>query len=88
MRFVYVLPGWEDSATDCRILRNAILRSNGLKVPMGNYYLGDNDYANSEGYSFRTLGLGITLRSGDHQPKHLSTTKNILTLDIQEHEMS
>ncbi|KAG6417713.1 hypothetical protein SASPL_119905 [Salvia splendens] len=33
LRFVYVLPGWEGSAGDSRILRDAISRPLGLKVP-------------------------------------------------------
>ena len=33
--FVYVLAGWEGSAADSRILRNAISRENGLQVPKG-----------------------------------------------------
>ena len=36
MEFIYVLPGWEGSAHDGRILRGAISRLNGLKVPKGN----------------------------------------------------
>lgn len=35
MRFVYVLPGWEGSAGDARVLRDAINRPNGLRVPKG-----------------------------------------------------
>lgn len=35
MEFIYVLPSWEGSAHDCRILRDAICRPNGLKVPKG-----------------------------------------------------
>ncbi|XP_061348287.1 uncharacterized protein LOC133293700 [Gastrolobium bilobum] len=35
MKFVYVLPGWEGSASDARVLRDAINRRNGLKVPTG-----------------------------------------------------
>ncbi|XP_057783184.1 uncharacterized protein LOC131001030 isoform X2 [Salvia miltiorrhiza] len=50
MKFVYVLPGWEGSAADSRILRDALTRVNGLRVPKGNYYLVDNGYANSEGF--------------------------------------
>ncbi|KAL8516790.1 hypothetical protein ACS0TY_015157 [Phlomoides rotata] len=50
MRFVYVLTGWEGSAANSRVLRNAINRENGLKVPKGNYYLCDNDYPNCEGF--------------------------------------
>ncbi|XLR07987.1 hypothetical protein S83_035925 [Arachis hypogaea] len=34
MNFVYVLSGWEGSASDSRILRNAITRHNGLKIPV------------------------------------------------------
>ncbi|KAL1564083.1 protein ANTAGONIST OF LIKE HETEROCHROMATIN PROTEIN 1-like [Salvia divinorum] len=49
-RFIYVLPGWEGSAADSRILRDALSGPYGLKVPKGNYYLCDNGYANSEGF--------------------------------------
>ena len=34
--FVFVLAGWEGSAADSRILRDAIARPNGLHVPHGN----------------------------------------------------
>lgn len=35
LRFVYILPGWEGSAGDARILRDAVNRVHGLKVPKG-----------------------------------------------------
>lgn len=35
MQFIYVLPGWEGSAADGRVLRDAIRRTNGLRVPNG-----------------------------------------------------
>ena len=35
MQFIYVLPGWEGSAADGRVLRDAICRRNGLQVPNG-----------------------------------------------------
>ena len=35
MIFSYVLPGWEGSAADSRVLRDAITRRNGLKIPPG-----------------------------------------------------
>ncbi|KAL8474048.1 hypothetical protein ACS0TY_030775 [Phlomoides rotata] len=50
MQFVYVLTGWEGSAADSRVLRDAINRQNGLKVPISNYYLCDNGYANCEDF--------------------------------------
>ena len=33
MMFIFVLPGWEDSVSNSRVLRDAIYRENGLKVP-------------------------------------------------------
>lgn len=38
LRFTYLLPGWEGSAADSRILRDAISRPLGLKVPKGAAY--------------------------------------------------
>lgn len=35
MDFVYFLPGWEGSAGDSRVLRDAVSRDNGFKVPQG-----------------------------------------------------
>ncbi|KAG6492893.1 hypothetical protein ZIOFF_047863 [Zingiber officinale] len=35
MQFSYVLPGWEGSVADDRVLRDAISRRNGLKIPQG-----------------------------------------------------
>ncbi|KAL1564908.1 protein ANTAGONIST OF LIKE HETEROCHROMATIN PROTEIN 1-like [Salvia divinorum] len=50
MRFMFFLPGWEGSAGDARVLRDAVTREDGLKVPKGNYFLCDNGYANAEGF--------------------------------------
>ena len=33
MQFIYVLPGWEGSAIDSKVLRDAISRKNDLKIP-------------------------------------------------------
>ncbi|KAL5806329.1 hypothetical protein ACOSQ4_029062 [Xanthoceras sorbifolium] len=33
LEFIFVLPGWEDSTFDSRVLRDAITRPNELKVP-------------------------------------------------------
>ena len=38
MNFIYVLPGWEGSAADGRVLRDAVTRRSGLKVPTGKLY--------------------------------------------------
>ncbi|XP_042464515.1 uncharacterized protein LOC122047362 [Zingiber officinale] len=39
MQFIYVLPGWEGSAHDGRVLRDAISRPHGLRVPRGTFAL-------------------------------------------------
>ena len=38
MQFIYILPGWQESAMDGRLLRDAISRPRGLKVPQGNSF--------------------------------------------------
>jgi hypothetical protein len=35
MKFLYVLPGWEGSASDSRVLRDAMSRQDGFVVPKG-----------------------------------------------------
>ncbi|GJU73783.1 ALP1-like protein [Tanacetum coccineum] len=50
MQFIYVLPGWEGSAHDGRVLRDAISRPDGLKIPQGCYYLVDAGYCNAPGF--------------------------------------
>ena len=35
LRFTYVLAGWEGTAHDALVLRNALERENGLRVPQG-----------------------------------------------------
>ncbi|XP_057796913.1 uncharacterized protein LOC131012948 [Salvia miltiorrhiza] len=62
MKFVYALPGWEGSAADSRILRDALNRPHGLRVPRGNYYLVDSGYANSEGFLAPYRGVRYHLK--------------------------
>ena len=47
IEFIFVLPGWEGSASDSRVLRDAMSRPNGLRVPTGKTY----KYINSSLYS-------------------------------------
>jgi hypothetical protein len=46
MLFLYVLPGWEGSASDSRVLEDA--RATSFKVPHGRYYLADAGYGGSD----------------------------------------
>lgn len=45
LRFVHVHPGWEGSASDARVLQDAL--NHGFQVPHGKYYLVDAGYANT-----------------------------------------
>ncbi|XP_039140531.1 uncharacterized protein LOC120277754 [Dioscorea cayenensis subsp. rotundata] len=50
LRFTYILAGWEGSAHDSLVLRDALERPNGLKVPEGKYYVVDAGYATRPGF--------------------------------------
>ncbi|KAL8464236.1 hypothetical protein ACS0TY_033952 [Phlomoides rotata] len=45
------------SASDARVLRDSISRVHSLKVPVGNYYLCDNGYANSADFLSRLISI-------------------------------
>ena len=45
LNFMYILPGWEGSAHDGRVLKDAQMK--GFGAPDGKYYLADAGYANS-----------------------------------------
>ena len=47
MNFLYLLPGWEGSAHDSRVLKDAL--DKGVSAPPGRYYLADAGYAASNG---------------------------------------
>ncbi|XP_042018060.1 uncharacterized protein LOC121765860 isoform X1 [Salvia splendens] len=73
MQFVYFLPGWEGFAGDSRVLRDAVARLNGLRVPQGCYYLCDNGYANSNGFLTSYKGVRYHLKEwgiGNAQPQN------------------
>ncbi|CAN1121061.1 Putative nuclease HARBI1 [Linum perenne] len=67
--FIYCLAGWEGSAHDARVLRDALSRPNGLKVPTGSYFLCDAGYANCEGFLTPFRGQRYHLKEwGNNRP--------------------
>ncbi|XP_042059657.1 putative nuclease HARBI1 [Salvia splendens] len=80
LQFVYVLPGWEGSAGDSRVLRDAISRPLGLKVPKDCYYLCDNAYANSEGFITPYKGLRYHLKEWGHGTQAQQTADELFNL--------
>ncbi|KAL0449386.1 UNVERIFIED_CONTAM: hypothetical protein Slati_1495000 [Sesamum latifolium] len=73
MHFIYVLARWEGSAADSRVLRDAITRPTGLKIPRGNYYLVNSVYSNAEGFLSPYRGVRYHLKeweSGNNTPQN------------------
>ncbi|KAK9289308.1 hypothetical protein L1049_007463 [Liquidambar formosana] len=70
MQFIFLLPSWEGSATNLRVLRDAVSRRHGLKVHRGCYYLVDAGYPNGEGFLAPYRGQRYHLNNWktDHQP--------------------
>ncbi|KAH1106699.1 hypothetical protein J1N35_010467 [Gossypium stocksii] len=79
MHFVYVLPGWEGSIADGRVLRYAISRIHGLKVPHGCYYLVDVGYTNCEGFLAPFRGQRYHLNEW-RQGQQLSTPEEFFNM--------
>ncbi|XP_040972483.1 uncharacterized protein [Gossypium hirsutum] len=77
MQFVYVLPGWEGSVADGRVLRDAISRRYGLKVPHGCYYLVDAGYTNCEGFLTPFRGHHLNEWRQDYHPSTLKEFFNM-----------
>ena len=47
LQFSYVLPGWEGSSHDARVLNDAT-QNKGFSIPRGKYYLADAGYSNRD----------------------------------------
>ncbi|KAL0319792.1 UNVERIFIED_CONTAM: hypothetical protein Sradi_5240700 [Sesamum radiatum] len=68
--FTYVLSGWEGSAADSWVLRHAITKPHGLKVPIGYYYQCDNGYSIPHTVSWSLLSFTrLGSRSGEPQKR-------------------
>ncbi|KAK9272458.1 hypothetical protein L1049_002831 [Liquidambar formosana] len=44
LRFTYILPSWEGTTSDSRLIKNALTREDNLQIPEGKYYLVDAGY--------------------------------------------
>ncbi|XP_051229967.1 protein ALP1-like [Lolium perenne] len=79
MRFTYVLPGWEGSAHDARILTNSLSRPDGLQIPGGKFYLGDAGYACRPGIlpHFRKTRYHLNEFSPRHRPQNAKDLFNL-----------
>ncbi|KAK6152908.1 hypothetical protein DH2020_012547 [Rehmannia glutinosa] len=84
MQYTFVLSGWEASAADSRVLRDAVTRSNGLRVPTDNYYLCDCGYRNGPGFLAPYRGVRYHLdewSSGNVAPQIIGTAMSVDPLE-------
>ncbi|KAG9446580.1 hypothetical protein H6P81_012708 [Aristolochia fimbriata] len=71
LEFIYILGGWEGSANDARVLKDALNKPNGLKVPQGRYYLVDAGYPNRPGFLAPYRGTRYHLQEyGNNLPQN------------------
>ncbi|XP_020094902.1 putative nuclease HARBI1 [Ananas comosus] len=86
LRFVYVRAGWERSASDARILQDAL--NNGFTVPLGKYYLVDAGYANTLSFIAPYRGIRYHLRehgAANEKPKDYKELFNLRHLQLRNH---
>ncbi|KAL0408306.1 UNVERIFIED_CONTAM: hypothetical protein Sradi_1765000 [Sesamum radiatum] len=85
-KFIYALSGWEESAADGRVLRDAVHRPAGIKVPTGSYYLCDNGYGNVEGFLTPYCGVRYHLRGagGPQSPRELFNLRHASARNVIE----
>jgi hypothetical protein len=60
MQFLYVLAGWEGSASDSRVFEDALRK--GFTIPKDRYYLADVGYANCDALLVPYRGVRYHLR--------------------------
>ncbi|KAG8369191.1 hypothetical protein BUALT_Bualt15G0125500 [Buddleja alternifolia] len=75
-KFVYMLPGWEGSAADARVLRNAINRPHGLRVPNEIIILSSDDEDERDNDIFYPIMNVIQI--DDDEEGEGSTTSNLV----------
>ncbi|KAK1563199.1 hypothetical protein Q3G72_023951 [Acer saccharum] len=78
MRFTYVLPGWEGTASDSRIIKNALKREDKLIIPNEKYYLVDAGYMLRSGLITPYRGVRYHLKEySTHAPENYQELFNL-----------
>ncbi|KAJ3683127.1 hypothetical protein LUZ60_013354 [Juncus effusus] len=62
LRFLYILAGWEGSAHDALVLKDAIEREDGIPLSEGKYYLADAGYLTRPGFISPFRGVRYHLK--------------------------
>ncbi|XXG66422.1 hypothetical protein AAC387_Pa05g3906 [Persea americana] len=71
MRFTYVLLGWEGTASDSIIMRNALVRQDKLIIPQGKFFLVDAGFMLKSGLITPYRGVRYHLKEySSHEPQN------------------
>ncbi|KAK2640664.1 hypothetical protein Ddye_028459, partial [Dipteronia dyeriana] len=71
LKFTYILRGWEGTASDSRIIKNALTRKDNLIIPNGKYYLVDAGYMLRSGLIAPYRGVHYHLKEySSHPPQN------------------
>ncbi|KAK4275501.1 hypothetical protein QN277_018572 [Acacia crassicarpa] len=79
LKFTYVLVGWEGTASDSRIIKDALSREDCLKIPQGKYYLVDAGFMLTSGLITPYRGVRYHLKeySGRNPPQNYKELFNL-----------
>lgn len=79
LRYCYVLPGWEGSAHDSRVLTDVVV-NHGFSVPEDKYYLADAGYCNSDYAMIPYQGVRYHLREQNLAGQKPENAKELFNL--------
>lgn len=81
MKIVYMLSGWEGSASDSRVFEDA--HASDFRIPPDRYYLGDAGYANSDAVMVPYRGVRYHLKEwGSAKNRYVIAISNLASLLI------
>lgn len=71
LKFTYILTGWEGTASDSRIVKDALVREDKLYIPHGKYYLVDGGLPHKSGLIAPFRGVRYHLKEySSHPPEN------------------
>ncbi|XP_047940418.1 putative nuclease HARBI1 isoform X2 [Salvia hispanica] len=80
LSFTYILPGWEGSAADSRVLRDALTRNYPFIVPKDKYFLVDAGYTNGPGFLAPYRGIRYHLNEWSTRGNNPQNPKELYNL--------